>query len=238
MIADRGLAHIDQVDDYLQTWASGVLDGAEVIIGAPTDSGNDAVNIHLLEIRPRQPTRGRVPAPLMLWLRYLVSAWSEPLADSHRRLGSLAFGVLDNEDLEFDPLVPPGTWRDLGIAPRAAFVLGIELVRHRQVPSAPLVEHPLEVQDSRLLTMIGNVTTRAGQPVPGVVLEMVGSSRRVVTDGDGTFTLHHSVKQGGQRLRLVAKGRSCEVTLTEREATGEPLDFGAFELLLAFRTQS
>ncbi|HZJ10726.1 MAG TPA: carboxypeptidase-like regulatory domain-containing protein [Trueperaceae bacterium] len=237
MIAERGLAHIDQVDDFLVSWASGVLDGAEVTVGAPTPEDHDAVSLHLLEIRPRQAARGATPAPLKIMLRYLVSAWSQPPAKAHRQLGSLAFAVLADDGLEFDPLVPPGTWRELGVPPRAGFVLGVELVRPREAAPAPLVEHQLEVADALLQTISGRVTMQKGTSVPGVVVEAAGSSRRVVTGNDGRFLLRHLAKAEPPRLWFVAKGRRCALTSEGREATGVPLDFEDFVLLLDYRYQ-
>src|SRR5690606_17660709 len=186
--------------------------------------------------RPRQAARGRTPVPHKLLLKYLVSAWSKPPASAHRQLGTLAFAVLGDDRLEFEPCVPAGIWRDLGVPPRAAFVLGIEIVKPREQPSAPLVERPLEVVDTALSTATGRVTTATGQPVQGVVVQAPGAARRVLTGNDGRFVLRHAVPvDRPNRLSFVAKGRTCAVDVVGREGNGFPLDFEAFSLLLQFR---
>lgn len=236
MIAERGLEHIDEVDTLLVSWAEEVLGDADVTVGPPGMSGEEEVVLHLLEIRPRQPARGATPAPLTLQLRYLVSAWSDPPEAAHRRLGSLAFAALEDERLEFDPLVPPSLWRDLGVPPRAGFVIGIELTRPRAMRSAPLVERPLEVVDATLGTVHGRLLTASDLPVPGVAVEPSDASRRRVHSGnDGRFVLQHALSPHRQNvLRFTVKDRTCTIAVEARGARRVPLDFEMFTLLLDY----
>lgn len=236
LIAERGFEHIDEVDAHLVTWAEKALGGDAVTLGPPGDESAPSANLHLLEIRPRQAARGRTPVPHKLVLRYLVSAWSEPVGVAHRQLGALAFAVMEDDRMEFDAYVPTGIWRDLGVPPRAAFILGIELVRPRRTPSAPLVERPLEVVETALSTATGRVLTATGQPVPGVAVQASGAARRVLTGNDGRFVLTHAVPvDRPNRLSFVAKGRSCTIDITTSEGSDVPLDFQAFSLVLDFR---
>ena len=60
----------------LRALVRGVDASAEVVLGPPwaTRSGH-GVNLYLLDLARRQPTRGTSRPPLQLWLRYLITTW-------------------------------------------------------------------------------------------------------------------------------------------------------------------
>jgi hypothetical protein len=217
---------IDQTDQSLKDWVTGVIAGVAVSFGvpAPAESGS-LVNLYLLEVIPTPLARTATRAPLQVMLRYVVTAWADSPEEAHHLLGQLVFAALENPDFEVDPdPLPAATWAGLGTAPRPAFVIRVPLRLARPEPEVKYVRSLPSVQATTVTDLVGLVLGPNDIPLTDARVELVGLGRSVRTDRQGRFRFA-LVPDEPQKLHLLvtAKGRELSVQPTAIPSGGEPL---------------
>ena len=217
---------IDQVDQRLKDWVTGVLGGIEVLLSLPDPSrAGKGVCLYLFELVPKPAPRSNTPPPLQISLRYLVTTWSEDTAEAHRMLGDLVFAAMPNTDFEADlnPL-PPATWTAFGLAPQPSFVLTVPLRVERPVPPVKLVRKPLVVHTAPITSLSGVVLGPGNVPLPKARVEIPILNLFDWTDTRGRF--HFPALPGEPRtlvLRIQAKGRELQTKIDQPASDQEPV---------------
>ncbi len=211
---------IDQADQHLAQWVTGVLGTIAVTLDAPgKPQTGPAVNLYLLEVVPHPPPRGTRRPPLQLALRYLVTTWAEKPEDAHALLGRLAFAAMENPELEVEltPLPYPA-WTALGLAPRPSFMLGLPLRQERPEPEVPIVRKPLVIHPVPGVPLYGQVLGPGEVPLPGALIDLPFLQISTRTDARGRFVFANVPADPRTfLLRIQAKGRDQQVTV-ERPA--------------------
>jgi Carboxypeptidase regulatory-like domain len=198
-----------QDEAFLHDWVASVDPGADLTMDFPLDGRpGHGVSAYLLEIAPGAPPRGTSRPPLQLWLRYLVTTWSDDPLQARRLLLDLAFAAMGQSDFEIatEPL-PPEIWTALGTAPRPSFVLRAAVRRDRPEIVAPRVLLPLIVEPGRFIAVAGVVLGPNDQALSGAEIDVVGLGRGTRTDSRGRFRLSSLPGDPvATRLRVRAKG--------------------------------
>lgn len=216
---------IDQVDERLRAWASGILKQVEISSGPP--DGSRGVHLYLYQLSPVPALRGAARSPLQLRLCYLVTAHSDNPAQAHRWLSDLVFGAMANPDIEvlLEPL-PLETWTAFGVIPQPAFLLCLPLRQDDARPEAPPVRHPLVIKDAPLLLLYGQVVGPGDTPLPDLRVEMPSAGLTAYTDADGRFQFAYVPANGeAAQLRVTGKGRALEVTIDRAAVTSASKPF-------------
>ena len=193
----------------LEEWVRTVDPSAQFTLDAPVaERSGRGVSVYLLEVAPRPPSRGTVRPPLQLWLRYLVTTWAEEPADAHDLLLDLAFGAMDQPDLEVltEP-VTPATWTALGAVAQPSFVLRMSLRRERAEPIVKPVLVPLIIEAAPRIVVSGVVLDPRESALSGATVGVVGIDHTTTTDRRGRFRLEGVPGSPvDSRLRVRAKG--------------------------------
>jgi hypothetical protein len=218
---------IDQADQRLKDWAGSIVADAEILLSIP-DSAKPwrGISLYLLELTQRAPPRTTRRPPLQLWLRYLVTTWSDRPEDAHRMLSELVFAAMENPDFDVEADVLGGaTWSALGMPPRPAFVLGLPLRRERPAATGVLVRQPLVVKPSPLEPLHGVVLGPGDTPLAEARIQIPALRLQARTDGKGRFEFPAVPGDGGAKLLVVrARGREMSVSTSEHHRGGrQPL---------------
>jgi hypothetical protein len=217
---------IDQVDQRLKDWVSGVLGATEVSLAAPSQAeSGQGVGLYLMELVQTPAPRSVRRPPLQISLRYLVTAWAEEYEKAHRMLGVLMFAAMENSEFEVeqDP-VPVSLWVALSVRPRPSFVLRLPLRRERPEPHVPLVRLPLVIKGSPMAGLHGLVLGPGDMPVMGARVEVPALQLSTHTDPDGRF--HFSAVPTDPPVKLLmvrAKGQELSIKIDEAVGFDEPL---------------
>jgi len=222
---------IDQIDEQLRAWIRETLDVPPPSLSPPDDAQKDrGVNLYLLELVDKPPTRGTRRTPLQIALRYLVTTWADEPEEAHRLLGELVFAAMEKPDLEVElEPIPATTWAALGVKPRPSFVLRVPLQLERPEAAVKLVREPLVVQDAPSTSLRGIVLGPGDAPLARALVELPVLRVSTHTDARGQFEFSNVPgKPFTRRLYVRAKGRELDVTL---EQTVEPIviRFDSFE---------
>lgn len=180
---------IDRVDLRLKEWIESVLEETEVSFRPPGESmPGSGIILYLMELASSPPPAGGRRPPLQIYLRYLVTAWSDEPEEAHRLLGELVFAAMENRDfeVELEP-IPVGTWRAFGVVPRPSFVLRAPLRRERLEPTAPVVRAPVVVKSSPIVSLAGVVLGPDSKPIMDAQVEVEGLKLFTRTDNKGRF---------------------------------------------------
>ena len=201
---------IDQVDLQLKSWADGIVGSGLTDLSAPAKQPpSTCVSFYLIDLisipSPRTPRKIR----LEIWLRYLVSAWSQDPAEGHRLIGELLFAALANPDFTVESdAVPATVWGSFGIAPRPGFFLKVPC--YKELPERPVkyVRQPMEPKMVPTTTLTGVITGPQEIPLSGALVELPALSLATRTDAQGVFRFANvAAEPSGQFVRVRAKGR-------------------------------
>lgn len=201
----------------LQAWIGDAC-GASTLVGPPAeaDSGDPAVAVWPLELRPDQEARGAGKRmPMRLMLRCLVTT-SGAGAEATRLLDRVltAAAAATHFNVVLEPL-PSQTWLAFGVKPRPVLLFDIPLQIERATEVAPLVREPLRVHSMAMLALHGSIVGPGDIPLSDMRVEVVSTGHSTHTDSNGRFVLAGVPAGEPVRLRLRGRGRSL---LAEVEA--------------------
>jgi hypothetical protein len=209
---------IDQADERLKDWAGGVVANVEIALSIPRAGESwRGISLYLLELVQRAPPRTTRRPPLQLWLRYLVTTWSDRPEDAHRMLSDLVFAAMEHSDfdVETDP-IGVALWNALGLPPRPAFVLGMPLRRERPEPAGVLVRRPLVVKSSPLEPFHGVILGPGDVPLAAARVHIPALRLHAESDARGRFAFPAVPADPREKL-LVVKARGREVSVSTAE---------------------
>ncbi|MBO0777707.1 MAG: DUF4255 domain-containing protein [Ktedonobacteraceae bacterium] len=217
---------IDQVDRELQAWVKSVVVEDNVVLGPPHQlDGKQGISLYLLALADPLPMWVNRQPATRLALRYLVTAWAENDEEAHRLLGKLIIAEREKREYELDLADLPATiWTAFGIAPRPAFILCVPFYFAQPEPATPLVQGPLVVQGSPVVSLHGVVLGPGDVPIVGARLELPTLQLHGYTDTQGRF-LFTSVPGESRHLQLLvkAKGHVQNVIVERPISDREPL---------------
>lgn len=218
---------IEEVDGRLADWARSVAGDHPVTHGAPDDSrARQAVSLFLLDLLPSPPGRGGVgPPPLQFTARYLVTTSIHDEVDGHALLSRLVFSAMENAEMEVEfHGLPFESWIALGAQPRPYFLIRMPVRRHRKLPEAKPVLHPMVVEVGGMTSLRGNIVGPDSTPWPGARVELPSLQMATRTDVNGYFQFNAIPREPGKkRLRITAKRRVFEVEVAQPPAPREPV---------------
>lgn len=215
---------IDEVDGQLRDWIAAAVGEGEVSLGPPRDPPPSRVGLYLLEVKHVPVARGSRRPPLQVFLRYLVTTWSEDPLEAHRVLGQLLFAALEHDEfeVEMDP-IPTATWSAFGVAPRPSFVLRVPMRRERPQPPVKHVRKIVLAQ-AGLGLLEGHVVGPGDEPIMNARVEFPALDRATWTDSQGRFRFV-GVPAGLPitRVRVSAKGVHTSIERDGSQDSREPL---------------
>jgi hypothetical protein len=220
---------IDKIDRQLQDWVATVLDSTAVSFGPPTeDPSEPRVSLYLYEISEMPPARGEDRPPLQAALHYLITVLAEDPLASHRMLGELLFGAMEERGFEVQLGVATGDlWSTFGTRRRPSFVLKVPLRLERKEPLAKPVTQPVELSQSTIGPLWGRLVAPVGDaevPLTNAVVELPSYHLSTRTGRKGEFyfrTVPFTPKE--KLLRVKARRRRLEVRTTQGMHESEPL---------------
>ncbi len=217
---------IDEVDQRLKAWVGRVVGDAPVSLDVPARSTlEQGVSLYLLELGASPPARTGRRAPLQFSVCYLVTVGAETPERAHHLLGELVFAALDTPDFEVELTpVPVELWATLGVAPRPAFRLRVQVRRERAEPAVRRVHFPLVLQMAPPEALNGCVVGPGDVPIPGALVELPALKLSTRTDARGWFRfplVPSAESLGGLEVR--AKGEVLQVGAEALAPKGAPL---------------
>ena len=216
----------DQVDNQLEEWIKSVHDKIEVAFAPPdTALSKTCVCLYLLDAAPNSSGRASNHSPLQITLRYLVVPFAPEPQESHRILGELLVGALENKEFEIekDPF-PLAAWSAFGIPARPSFILRVLFKLDRPAKLAPTVRHPLVLQPSPLRTLHGEILATGDLPIMNARVEIPELNRSTLTDYQGRFQFFAVPSEPGVKQLLVrAKGRAFSINTDKTKNADEKL---------------
>lgn len=200
---------IDEAHARLRAWADGVTAARSATHALPPAGPAPGVSVYLLDILHAPPVKTVRKPRLRATLRYLVSAWTEPVEQGHRWLARLLQSAVQTEGFEVEAAGPPlELWRALGVPPRPGFVLRLPLWMDLEAPRVPLVSRELRIEVAPLRPLAGRLTAPGDLPLAGALVEMPSLRLATRTDADGRFVFGAvPADRDAHDLRIVAKGR-------------------------------
>ena len=184
-----------QLDQKLIDWITTTVGGVEVTLAIPTDSptkGDRGINLYLMELIPelvpRDSAQKRGKPPLKISCRYLVSAWDKGTKEEHDLLGKLAFETLQSRDYQMEKQpVSLDIWKSFGVNPRLSFTLSVPLWHEFSEPELPLVEEPIQLNNSPIKPLCGWIYGPNDIPLMGIRVSIPNLRRSTATGQDGQF---------------------------------------------------
>lgn len=208
---------IDQTDDSLISWLSGVCPQAEVSLSLPEGApgARPQVVCYLLNLAASPPARAldaTKAAPLQFSARYLVMVQSRDRHEEHSLLGSLVLAALDNPSVQVDlGGIASDWWLALRQLPRPAFILQVLLRQERPDPGLRLVRE-IVLREAPLVNLIGRVLGPEAIPLAGARLELPAMRLSTYSDQRGRFSFTAvPAKPLPKLLRIIARGQQLDV---------------------------
>jgi uncharacterized protein DUF4255/carboxypeptidase family protein len=221
---------IDKADQQLREWVSSVVRPVETVLSLPDDQTKGIrIGLYLMDLAQAPTPRGTKRPPLQVWLRYLVTAWSPQPEEAHRLLGELLFAALEKpetEPPEFEVITEPlpvEVWTALGTSPRPSFFLRMPLRRERTQKQAPLVRTPLVIS-GQMSHLDGIVYGPESIPIMGARVEVAALRLSTHTDAKGRFHFAALPSSAPISLKVQAKGKEINLSLTPSARRDEPLE--------------
>lgn len=215
---------VDQVDQQLSDWATGLLPGIEVSLGPPSELRTGrGVGMYLMELLQSPPPSTVKRAPLQISLRYLVTSWAETPKDAHKMLGELVLAAMGNSDfqVEFEP-IPIAVWSAFGIPPRPAFVLRLPIRQERPQADAKPVLSPMIVKSAPISSFHGLLLGRPGDlPLADAAIEVPALRLLTHSDRKGRFIFPTVPSQVPLDMRIRAKGREFRLKIDGSHALAD-----------------
>lgn len=208
---------LDEVDNRLLNWATGVVGDVEVVLGPPVDDpAKDVISLHLLDLT-RRPAGQR--ADQSVWpfqLRFLVTASGRNPIDAHRSLGVLLAAAIEMPEFEIEGTPPPlELWHALRAKPQPAFIVCLPWLHQKDLKRAPSVTRQLQVEHGPLGSVRGIVLGPGDVPVMFARVEIMALGRSVLTDAAGRFRFT-GIPQGiDLQLRVSAKAVVSESSTSD-----------------------
>lgn len=215
---------VDQVDQRLSDWATGLLPGVDVSLGPPNEVRTGrGVGMYLMELLQSPPPSTVKRAPLQISLRYLVTSWAETPKDAHKMLGELVLAAMGNSDfqVEFEP-IPIAVWSAFGIPPRPAFVLRLPIRQERPQADAKPVLSPMIVKSAPISSFHGLLLGRPGDlPLADAAIEVPALRLLTRSDRKGRFIFPTVPSQVPLDMRIRAKGREFRLKIDGSHALAD-----------------
>ncbi len=216
------ISMLEQTDQQLQTWVTGVLGKVPISLSAP-DEQTRGVNLYLLDLLPTPPPSTQRITPLQFSVRYLVSTRDDDPATAHRQLGELVLAALADEEMEVDlEPVPAALWAAFGLPPRPAFFLRLLVRQPRPEPEVHYVRQPLRLRTTPAVTLVGLLHGPEAIPIAGARVELAGLNRSTVTGPDGRFRFAAVPAEGPAQLVVKARGRTLAISVSGPTSEAEP----------------
>lgn len=217
---------IEATDQSLKEWIGTVVQGADVRLTPPVDSGDSrVVSLYLMDLlpAPRASTSRRLP--LQISLRYLVTAWDENPEDAHRVLGDLVFAAMEHPGFEVElGTLSTEAWAAFGVAPRPAFMLRLPLQIERPEPQVPHVHRPVEVRIAPAVSLSGLLVGPGDIPLGDVRVELPTLQLSTHTDAQGRFRFGAvPAEPSTKELRVRIKGSDRLVKVEHNRDAREPM---------------
>ncbi len=201
---------IEEIDQRLSKWITSVVEeDIEVSFLPPGTMGDKKfVGLYLKDILPLAPHSLTRRPPLQVLLRYLITSWAESPQVAHRVLGQLLFAAMENPEfeVELEP-IPADFWSAFGTIPMPAFLLRLPLRVERQEQPMKLIQSPMEITKSNLVSIPGMVMGPNEIPLPNARVEISTHNLVTRTDVKGRF-LFPSVPMQPSQKKVCITARS------------------------------
>ncbi|MGH9245608.1 MAG: hypothetical protein ACRD29_15085 [Acidimicrobiales bacterium] len=195
----------------LRAWAGEVVADVATGHGPPTEiEGDPLVGFYLLGLVPAHDVQGG-DTSRTFWFRarYLVTtraADPEAANDLLERL-LVAASETDGFEPKLDSM-DQQMWLALGVPSRPAFLLELPIRHEREREPAPLVLFPLNVRESGLRPLSGQLLGPGDVPLVGAVVGVADVAGTAQTGPTGEFRFPLvPTEPSTKRLRVQAKGR-------------------------------
>lgn len=203
----------DPVDRQITDWATSVHPGLTFTLAAPAaQNAGRGVSLYLMDVLHTPTHVTAKPSPLLLTLRYLVTAWAESPEQAHQLLTELAFSAIANAEfqVEMDP-IPAATWTSLGVPPAPSFVVRVPLRQARQDVPRKLVRQKLQISTTTMVQFYGLVLGPDDTPIPETRVDIPAMALSASADYRGRFLFSAVPSAGAKTLRVRAKGRELTI---------------------------
>jgi len=205
---------IDQFDEQVKNWILSVAEGAEVSLAPPNgQKAGSGVGMYLIEVsKASLPHTMKLPAPIQLSLKYLITAWSDKPEDANQRLVQLMVAAIEKGDyeVESDPL-PLSVWTAFGASPRPSFLLRVPLSYERAPVTAKLVRE-LKIETSPTTSFYGLLVGPGKTPLSDCYVELPDLSLSTTTDYQGRFSFACVPGVGTKKLVITGRGHTLSVS--------------------------
>lgn len=216
---------IDQTDRRLTTWIGGILDQVPVSLAPPgaLDAAK-GVGLYLLDLLQSPAARGTRRPPLIMTLRYLVTAQAPKPEEAHQLLGTLLVAAAENPEFEIEPEpLPFSVWTAFGVTPRPSFVLRVPFRHERPEKLAPPVRKVV-INRLPLQSFGGQVVGPENIPIMNARVELPAFELSTNTDSKGRFYFSAvPAAPGAQLLRVRAKGQEFSINTAPVDSNDDPL---------------
>ena len=185
---------IQQKDRELLAWIKQVLPEQEVILGSPhLLEGKQGISLYLLALAAPSSVGTHRPSAMQIVLRYLITVWEIYDIQVHLLLERLITDVLTNPTHRFEvdfTALPDTLWLALGVAPRPALVLTLQVLVEKPQAPFPVIRHPLDIQFMQSTRKLeGKVYGPDPQmPIVGARIELPALHLNSSTDVHGYFS--------------------------------------------------
>ncbi len=189
------------VEETLADWAQDACDVDRVSF----ELKQKTLTFYLWDISRENGEYGSRQTPqLQPRARYLVLP---PAADASSRamIADLFAAALEHPDFAIAPDIP-NWWQALGTQHRPAIALSAPLRLERQPDPVPRVTANARIEAMGLSQILGCVLGPKSTPVPGAVIRLRHSDRRVVCDRRGRFRLDGVPTGYDAKLSIEARG--------------------------------
>jgi hypothetical protein len=182
-----------------------------VVFGPPpaeVAGGSAGLTLTLLSSVPDTPGRAsRVPAPLRLLARYLVTATGPTGAEADRLIVNAAFAALEAGTPDIEREAPrPELWTALGVTARLAMVIRTHLERPRAVAPVRRVRE-VETRWAHSRPLSGRVLGPDDTPIADALIEVEATGATTYSDHRGEFHLPAvPIGPPAATLAVMAKG--------------------------------
>jgi len=228
---------LSEADDRLRDWLGDLAGDVPVVAGLPPeaapggggDTGSDPVlAMSLLAIEPATRLAGDAhrPAPVVAYLRYLVTAHAGDERAALELLDLVLTAAIDagpvpGIDLDLDPL-PVDAWQALRARPRPALTVRVTARHAPPVPDMVLVREPVRVVGAGLRPLRGRVLGNGDIPLAGVEVIVAGTGASTRTSPKGAFSFA-AVPRSSDPIRLAVRAKGRTFTADVEPSGDEPV---------------
>jgi hypothetical protein len=203
----------DEIGRQLNQWARASLgnENTAITLSVPESSATQpTVNLYLFSLEGTSPIRTNKPAPLTVYLRYLVTAIADDPLVAHGLLGRLFFAAMLHKGYEVTyPADDMMLWNTLGVVPRPAFILKVLATMERSIDQALPVTEFLEQIPADMVNFSGQVRGPNGVGIANAQVRLPVLGLTAHTDPRGNFVFTPIPKQK-YVLKIFARQQTFE----------------------------